>query len=255
MLSTRFRNIRRYLGDALNALSVSGRAASGAVLEIVARVAMRCGRLEALMDRFEAGTLRSRAFAPRRSGGQAPRKASVPVERGWPEHRPFWLFLVGHNHPSPDVRMRWDIGNGWGAYGPPEWRGLLDFAQGLRALVTTDEVMRGLLGVSRAARREARWCLRMTGKEAMPEILREPPRRRTPRTVPQAPRKPRERWAPRPKRPPGPFELPPENLSRDEKVRRGLPVPAPIVVDERDRVGFWSAEQQGRRTPYRQGRG
>ena len=252
MLSTRFRTLRAGLRAALDALTVSGRTASAVVLAIVARVALRCGRLETLMDRFEAGTLRTRAFAPRKTFGQASRTAPVPVERGWPEHRPFWLFLVGFNHPSPDVRMRWNIGRGWGAYGPPEWLGMRDFALRLRELVDTDAVMRGLLGVSRSARREARWCLRMTGREAMPEILREPARPRRART---APRDRRAMPGPRPKRPPGAFEVAPDNLSRDEKVRRGLPVPEPIVIDERDRVGFWSAEQQGRRTPYRQGRG
>ena len=190
MLSTRFGTLRAGLRAALDALTVSGRTASAVVLAIVARVALRCGRLETLMDRFEAGTLRTRAFAPRKTFGQACRTAPVPVERGV-AGAPSVLAVPG-GLSTTRARTSGCAGTSAGAGGRTGRRSGWECATsrcGCASWWTTDAVMRGLLGVSRSARREARWCLRMTGREAMPEILREPaaapagraPRRRDPR--------------------------------------------------------------------------
>ena len=123
------------------------------------------------------------------------------------------------------VRYRWNITV------PANRLHLLEFVQGLRAQVEGDCEMRGCLGVSREARRLSRWFLRTGDAKPLPEILREPkrPRREMP-AGPRPPRRRRDRWAPpKPAREPGPFEAPPFDLTREERERRGMWVPAPPV--------------------------
>ena len=218
MLSGRFRTLLRFLNSALLALLDRGQdaanAANAAVAAIQATVAVRLERLTLLMDRFEAGTLRSRTVVVRAAGARRMGVRAAPL---WPAHKAGWLDLVGCNHPSNVVRHRWTQ---FGSTLPAARNHMRDYAEAVRALVEQDAAMRGLLEASGEARRLVRWFLRATDHTRLPAILAEPPR-------PPRPPRPRKTRIARPwvRRVPAPFEAPPDNLMREERERRGMWVP------------------------------
>ena len=223
MLSGRFRTLLSFLNGALRALVERGQdagmaaviAANAAVAAIEAARTVRQERLQWLMDRFEAGLLRTRATvgaaATRRA--TAGRVAARPAPL-WPWHRAGWLHLVGTNHPSYAVRYRW---NHSGSTLLAARIHLQDHVAALRALVEGEAAMRGLLEASGEARRLVRWLLRMGDMEALPAILAEKPRTRARRTRRVA--RPWVKWVP------APFEAPPDTLLREERVARLMWVP------------------------------
>ena len=182
MLSARFRTVLRFLNTALMALVERGQdagmaavvAANVAVAAIEAARTLRQDRLQRLMDRFEAGLLRSRATGIRRSTARRVVARPSPL---WPAHKAGWLNLVGTNHPSYAVRHRWSMP---GATLPAFYVHLRGHVAALRALVEEDAAMRGLLEVSGEARRLVRWLLRAGDTETLPAILVEKPRTRKP---------------------------------------------------------------------------
>ena len=241
LLSGRFRNLLRFLNGALLALVEHGHdVANAAVAAIQATAAVRLERLSRLMDRFEAGTLRTRAAAVRRSAPRAPVVRAAPL---WPAHKAGWMNIVGFNHPSHIVRVRWAHGS---SIRLPARVHLADYASGVRTLVEEDAVMRGLLEASGEARRMVRWLLRGASDAKLPAILKEPPRARAPRPLePRAPR-PRDPQVPRPwgprvpraRRVPAPFEAPPASLMRDEREQRGMYVPPALQFTDFASVEF-----------------
>ena len=235
MLATEFRSLQHWLQGALGALWLVVAGPSVEVAAILERVKARTARLTVLMERFDAGTLRTRAFAPRAAvpgAVRAARAAAGPLL--WPEHLRGWLTFVATNNPSVWIRDAWVRTIAQRGWNSPHCE-LLNYAAGLRRMVTEEPAMRAFLTQSGEGRRTTRWLLRMSSGEPVPEILKDTPRPRPPRPETRV-RKRRDRWAPprppRPPRPARPFAEPPANLSREERERRMLPVPAPRTEED-----------------------
>ena len=222
------RSVNRLLHGMLGALWLVVAGPSVEVAAILERVKARTARLTVLMERFDAGTLKVRTLAPRRAGPHAARAREV-APRPWPEHLGAWLAYVGMNNPSFHIRAAWERSS-WNRSCPRIE--LMLYGQELRRMVTDDAGMQAFVRLSGEGRRVVRWLLRMSNQQKVPEILKEPARPKPPRPEGWTRRK-RDRWAPpKPKRPKKPFAEPPDNMSREERVARLLPVPPPRTAED-----------------------